>query len=112
MEASVGPVLAALADPTRRAILESIRGGPRSVADIASDFDVSRPAVSQHLRVLEDAGLLLRQRSGRQNFYGLDLRGLVALRTYVEGFWDDVLGRFQAAAIAESKKIAKPKGAQ
>ncbi len=100
----VGPVLSALADPTRRAILESVRAGPRAVSDIASEFDVTRPAVSQHLRVLEEAGLVRSHRSGRQNFYGLDLRGLTLLRTYVEGFWDDVLGAFQAAAIQEAKK--------
>jgi DNA-binding transcriptional ArsR family regulator len=102
MGAQVNTVLAALADPTRRAILESVRVGPRSVVDIASDFEVSRPAVSQHLRVLQDAGLLRSQRSGRQNFYSLDLRGLHALRSYVESFWDDVLGAFSAAASRES----------
>jgi DNA-binding transcriptional ArsR family regulator len=104
VEVEVGSVLAALADPTRRAILESVRSEPRSVSDIASDFDVSRPAVSQHLRVLEDAGLLRSHRSGRQNFYGLDLRGLTLLRTYVESYWGDVLGAFQAAAVRESRK--------
>jgi DNA-binding transcriptional ArsR family regulator len=97
-------VLSALADPTRRAILESVRRGPRSVGDIAGRFDVSRPAVSQHLRVLVNARLVRPHRSGRNNYYGLDLHGLGLLRTYVEGFWDDVLGAFQAAAVKESKK--------
>ena len=100
----IDSVLKALADPTRRAILESVRHGPRSVGDIADRFDVSRPAVSQHLRVLVDAGLLRPHRSGRNNYYGLDLHGLTLLRTYVEGFWGDVLGAFQAAALSESKK--------
>ncbi len=100
----VGIVLSALSDPTRRKILETVRKRPHSVSEIAKDFDVSRPAVSQHLRILQDAGLVICQPSGRQNFYGLDLRGLVALRAYVEGFWDDVLGAFQRAAIAEAKK--------
>lgn len=100
----VGTILSALADPTRRKILESVRHKPRSVGDIANDFAVSRPAISQHLRVLETARLLRRQRSGRQHFYGLDLRGLSVLRNYVEGFWDDVLGAFQAAAVEELKK--------
>jgi DNA-binding transcriptional ArsR family regulator len=99
----VGTVLVALADPTRRAILERVRERPRSVTDIASTVSVSRPAVSQHLRVLEQAGLLRSHRSGRQNFYGLELRGLVALRTYVESFWSDVLGAFQAAAVVEAR---------
>lgn len=97
-------VLSALADPTRKAILESVRHGPRSVGDIAGSFQVSRPAVSQHLRVLTKAQLVRPHRSGRNNFYGLDLRGLTVLRTYVESFWDDVLGAFQAAAVVESKK--------
>ena len=94
----------ALADPTRRAILESVRHGPRSVSDIAGRFDVSRPAVSQHLRVLGKARLVRPHRSGRNNFYGLDMHGLTLLRGYVESFWDDVLGSFQAAAVLESKK--------
>ena len=107
MEVEVGSVLSALADPTRRAILESVRSGPRSVSDIAGDFVVSRPAVSQHLRVLEDAALLRSHRSGRQNFYSLDLRGLTQLRSYVEGYWEDVLGAFQAAAVREIRKSRK-----
>jgi DNA-binding transcriptional ArsR family regulator len=100
---SVGAVLTALADPTRRAILQRLRAQPRSVAEIAADFRVSRPAVSQHLRVLADAGLLRRHRSGRHNFYALDLRGISVLRGYVESFWDDVLGAFQAAAVAKAE---------
>lgn len=104
---TVGPVLVALADPTRRAILERVRERPRSVTEIASAFSVSRPAVSQHLRVLVDAGLLQSHRNGRENIYGLELRGLLALRRYLESFWDDVLGAFQAAAVAESKRRRK-----
>jgi DNA-binding transcriptional ArsR family regulator len=99
----VDVVLSALADPTRKAILESVRRAPRSVGDIAGSFKVSRPAVSQHLRVLLKAQLVRPHRSGRQNFYGLDMRGLSVLRDYVESFWDDVLGAFQAAAIKESE---------
>lgn len=100
----INVVLSALGDPTRKAILESVRQGPRSVGDIAGGFKVSRPAVSQHLRVLMKAQLVRPHRSGRNNFYGLDLRGLTVLRTYAESFWDDVLGAFQAAAVSESKK--------
>lgn len=99
-----GTVLAALADPTRRAILESVRQGPRSVTDIAADFDVSRPAVSQHLRVLTEARLLRQQKSGRHNYYTLDMTGLTVLRNYLESFWTDVLTAFHNAAVIESKK--------
>ena len=95
-------MLDALADPTRRAIVEAVRRKPRAVNDIAGDFSVSRPAISQHLRVLEDARLLRSQRSGRQKFYSIDLYGLTLLRNYLEGFWEDVLGAFQAAAEKES----------
>jgi DNA-binding transcriptional ArsR family regulator len=100
----VGTVLAALAEPTRRAILECLRQAPRSVMDIAENFDISRPAVSQHLRILEDAGLLRSQRDGRQNFYGVDMTGMAVLRKYVESFWDDVLGAFHAAALERSAR--------
>lgn len=100
----VGAVLTALGDPTRRAIFEAVRKGPRSVSDIASDFAVSRPAISQHLRVLADAQLVRLHKSGRNNFYTLDTTGLAVLRTYLEGFWTDVLSAFQMAAIAESQK--------
>ncbi|HEX6244710.1 MAG TPA: metalloregulator ArsR/SmtB family transcription factor [Polyangiales bacterium] len=100
----VGTVFSALSDPTRRAILESVRRGPRAVGDIASDFRISRPAVSQHLRVLSDAQLVRQHRSGRNNFYTLDFTGLSALRGYLEGFWSDVLNAFQAAAIAQAAK--------
>jgi DNA-binding transcriptional ArsR family regulator len=100
----VGAVFTALSDPTRRAIFESVRKGPRSVTDIASDFDVSRPAISQHLRVLAEAQLVRQHKSGRNNFYTLDTTGLATLRAYMEGFWTDVLSAFQMAAIIESQK--------
>jgi DNA-binding transcriptional ArsR family regulator len=104
---SIGFVFLALSDPTRRSILERIRDRPRSVGDIASKFSISRPAVSQHLRVLQDAGLVRSHRAGRQNYYGLELKGLLAARAYIEGYWDDVLGAFQAAAIAEAEKLRR-----
>ena len=103
----VAQVLEALADPTRRAIVEAVRHKPRAVNDIASDFSVSRPAISQHLRVLEEARLLRSQRSGRQKFYSVDLYGLTLLRNYLEGFWEDVLSAFQAAAERESANIRR-----
>jgi len=103
----VSQVLEALADPTRRAIVEAVRHRPRAVNDIAGDFSVSRPAISQHLRVLEEARLLRSQRNGRQRFYSVDLYGLTLLRNYLEGFWEDVLGAFQAAAEKESASARK-----
>jgi DNA-binding transcriptional ArsR family regulator len=108
MALEVAHVLAALADPTRRAIVESLRRQPRAVTDSARQFDVSRSAISQHLRVLQDARLLQSQRSGRHNFYALDLHGLTVLRTYLDAFWEDVLEAFQAAAIRESRPARKP----
>jgi DNA-binding transcriptional ArsR family regulator len=83
--------LQALADPTRRAILERLRGGHRSVTEIADGLPVSRPAVSQHLRVLEEAGLVRFRPEGTRRLYRVDGRGLDALRRYLDTFWADVL---------------------
>ncbi len=90
--------LAALADPTRRTVLETLRLGPRSVGDLARGLPVSRPAVSQHLRVLKNAGLVRERRVGTRNFYSVDGDGLAELRVYVEGFWDEALAAFKEAA--------------
>jgi len=90
--------LGVLGDPTRRTILERLRGGPLSVAEIARDLPVSRPAVSQHLRVLREAGLVSERRSGTRRLYRLDLNGLAALRAYLDSFWDEALAAFKAAA--------------
>jgi DNA-binding transcriptional ArsR family regulator len=91
----------ALGDPTRRTVFERLRGGPRSVGDLASDLPVSRPAVSQHLRVLENAGLVRARRQGTRNFYSVNGEGLAELRAYFEGFWDEALAAFKAAAESE-----------
>lgn len=93
--------LAALADPTRRSVFETLRAGPRSVGDLARGLPVSRPAVSQHLRVLKDAGLVRERREGTRNFYSVDGDGLADLRAYFEGFWDEALTAFKAAAEEE-----------
>lgn len=90
--------MAALADPTRRTVFESLRHGPRSVGDIAARVPVSRPAVSQHLRVLKGAGLVTDRRAGTRRLYSVDPSGLEQLREYIEGFWDDTLAAFKAAA--------------
>jgi DNA-binding transcriptional ArsR family regulator len=93
-----GRAIAALADPTRRAVFERLRGGSRPVVEIARGLPVSRPAVSQHLRVLKEAGLVRERREGTRNFYSVDGDGLVELREYFEGFWEDALAAFKEAA--------------
>jgi DNA-binding transcriptional ArsR family regulator len=96
--------LQALSDPTRRSIFEQLRGGPRAVGEIAVRLPVSRPAVSQHLRVLKQAGLVTERRNGTRRLYRVDPDGLAGLRDYLEGFWEDALASFKAAAEAESEE--------
>jgi DNA-binding transcriptional ArsR family regulator len=88
----------ALADPTRRTIFERLAGGPRAVGELARELPVSRPAVSQHLRVLKDAGLVADQREGSRRLYRVDPRGVEAMRAYLDSFWSDALAAFQLAA--------------
>ncbi len=90
--------LAALADPTRRAVFERLADGPKSVGQVAEGLPVSRPAVSQHLRVLKEAGLVTDRAVGTRRLYQLDPTGLDALRTWLDGFWDQTLAAFAAAA--------------
>lgn len=91
-------IFAALGDSTRRDVLDGLRQGPRAVGDLARDLPVSRPAVSQHLKVLENAGLVAGRRDGRRTLYRLEPDGLVALQRWLEGFWDGVLGAFAEVA--------------
>ena len=93
-----GHPLDALGDRTRRQVFELLRDGPRSVGELAADLPVSRPAVSQHLRVLEAAGLVTHRRRGTSNLYELDSAGVGALRDWVDGFWNEALARFKAVA--------------
>ena len=88
--------LAALADPTRRAVFERLRLGPRSVKAIAQGLPVSRPAVSQHLKVLKEAGLVGDRPEGNRRVYYIDPEGLGALRGWLDQFWDAALAAFQA----------------
>jgi DNA-binding transcriptional ArsR family regulator len=88
----------ALADPTRRAILERLARGPRAVGELAGEFPVSRPAVSQHLKVLKDAGLVSDERDGNRRLYRVDPRGIEAMRAYFDSFWSDALAAFKEAA--------------
>ena len=99
-----GDGFAALADPTRRAVLERLRQGPRPVGDIARDLPVSRPAVSQHLRVLKDAGLVTERRDGTRRLYRIDPDGLAAIRDYFDDFWNEALAAFKAAAESEGRE--------
>ena len=90
--------LTALADPTRRAIFERLASSPRAVGELARDLPVSRPAVSQHLKVLKSAGLVTEQAAGTRHIYSVDLAGVAAVRNYFEHFWQQSLRRFQIAA--------------
>lgn len=103
MEAN-GNGFAALADPTRRAVLERLREGPRPVGELARDLPVSRPAVSQHLRVLKEAGLVTERREGTRRLYRIDPDGLAALRDYFDDFWNEALAAFKAAAESEGSR--------
>ena len=96
-------VLDALGDPTRRQIFESLRGGPRSVGELAAGVPVSRPAVSQHLRVLKQAGLVRDSRDGTRRLYRIDGGGLASLRDYFDGFWSEALDRFADEARKENR---------
>jgi DNA-binding transcriptional ArsR family regulator len=87
--------LQALADPTRRQIFERLQKGPTSVGTLAGTLPISRPAVSQHLKVLKDAGLVSERREGVRRIYGVEIRGLVELRRYLDRFWDEALDAFQ-----------------
>jgi DNA-binding transcriptional ArsR family regulator len=94
-------VLEALADPTRRRVLERLSRGPRSVGELAAGLPVSRPAVSQHLRVLREAGLVSDRREGTRRLYAVDPRGLAEVRAYFDRLWGDALERFAAEAGKE-----------
>src|SRR5262245_10668248 len=101
--ANITPI-EAFSDPTRRQLLERLRAGPCSVGDLVDTVIVSQPAVSQHLRVLRAAGLVQVQRQGQQRIYSLDPAGLAELRSYVESFWEHVLGAYQDAALQSTQE--------
>ncbi len=99
-----GHPLDALGDPTRRQVFELLRSGPRSVGELAAELPVTRPAVSQHLRVLEDVGLVTHRRNGTRHLYELDSAGVAVLRDWVDGFWSEALARFKAVADTKGEK--------
>ena len=96
--------LSALGDPTRRAIFDRLADGPRAVVDLADGLPVSRPAVSQHLRVLKEAGLVEDRRAGARRLYKVNLGGLGALRSYLDRFWDRALAEFRTAAETKEEE--------
>ncbi|WP_182112514.1 MULTISPECIES: helix-turn-helix transcriptional regulator [unclassified Actinotalea] len=106
--ATYGSVLEALADPTRRAVLEQVAAAPRPVGELAASLPVSRPAVSQHLRVLKEAGLVHDHARGTRRIYELDTAGVAALREYLDRFWTRRLAAF--ADFVESGATPGPAG--
>jgi DNA-binding transcriptional ArsR family regulator len=97
-----GEALQCLSDPTRRRVFERLRSGPKSVGVLAKGLPVSRPAVSQHLKTLKDAGLVQDRSEGARRIYYIDPDGLGELRRWLDGFWDDALEAFK-------NEIEKPK---
>ena len=96
---------AALADPTRRAVFERLRAGPVSVGDIAAGLPVSRPAVSQHLKALREAGLVRHEVDGTRRLYEIDAKGLGELRSWLDRFWGDSLAAFKAEVEPPRPKV-------
>ena len=94
----------ALGDPTRRAVFKRLRAGARSVGEIAKGMDVSRPAVSQHLRVLRQARLVTHRAEGTRRLYAVDTTGLDEVRRWLDGFWDETLAAFKTAAEREAAR--------
>jgi DNA-binding transcriptional ArsR family regulator len=103
-----GNALAVLADPTRRRVFERLRGGPRAVNVIAAGLPVSRPAVSQHLKALKDAGLVEERSEGVRRIYAIRREGLRELRDWLDGFWNDALEAFRL----EAERSHKAKGSK
>jgi DNA-binding transcriptional ArsR family regulator len=98
--------LAALADPTRRHVFERLRSGPKPVGEIARGLPVSRPAVSQHLKILKEAGLVRDEAEGTRHIYSIDPKGLGAIRRWLDQFWGEALDAF-AAEVAHSRESDK-----
>ena len=97
-----------LADPTRQVLVERLRSGPRPVGKLAAGLPVSRPAVSKHLRLMKEAGVVRMTEDGTRNLYELDLGSLDELRRYLDRFWDTSLKRFKTAAEQSYEKRKRP----
>jgi DNA-binding transcriptional ArsR family regulator len=100
--------LGLLGDPSRRAIFELLARGPRSVQELADELPISRPAVSQHLKVLRDGGLVVSRAVGNRRIYQLNPNGVTALRAWLEGVWSDALTGFQKTAESTTPDITSP----
>ncbi len=100
-------VLDALGDRTRRAILERLRSGPQPVVEIARGLEVGRPAVSQHLKVLKNAGLVVDEAAGTRRLYRIDPAGLAELEAYARSFWSTAMSRYEAAANRLADRSAR-----
>jgi len=98
-----GSALAALSDPTRRAVFMRVLRAPRSVGEIAKAMPISRPAVSQHLRVLKDAGLVHEAKAGTRRIYSADAKALGELRSVIDEMWRTALGDFAATLNKEER---------
>ena len=96
--------LTALADPMRRRVLDRLKKRPRSVNEIVQALPISQPAVSQHLKVLQDANLVAVRRDGNKRIYSIKREGLEDVRNYIEGFWNEALDRFAREAEAEAAR--------
>jgi DNA-binding transcriptional ArsR family regulator len=97
-----GKALQGLSDPTRRQVFERLRAGPRSVGALARGLPVSRPAVSQHLKALKAAGLVMHRSEGTRRVYYIDPHGLGELRRWLDGFWSDALESFKNEVAAHA----------
>ncbi len=105
--ANADRVFSALYDPTRRAVLERLRSGPKPVGEIARGLPVTRPAVSQHLKGLKEAGLVDDRSEGTRRIYHIDPRGLGAMRAWLDQFWDSALDAFAAELKRSDEKEKK-----
>jgi DNA-binding transcriptional ArsR family regulator len=107
VETYVERVLDALGDPTRRSVLKRLRDGERSVGEIAEGMDVTRPAISQHLKILKAARLVTDRAEGTRRLYAVNTHGIEALRSWLDGFWDEVLLAFKETAERQTTKERK-----
>jgi DNA-binding transcriptional ArsR family regulator len=107
--AFAAPAFSALADPTRREVFERLSRGPLPVGELAQGLPVSRPAVSQHLKVLKEAGLVTDRPDGTRRVYQIDPQGLGQIRAWLDRFWDEALDAFKAEAEREDHSETRDK---